>query len=192
MQIATSISDTLSISFPISFAEFLGLFNFVNINPFQVVAFECIGGYNYYDRKLALPGSLCKSSCIISITYRLLPLIAPTELLCMTLIPIGISSLMLGLYKRQDLLGKQSSAFTWLLIFLFFIMPPVSSTIFNVYKCRYFEDSDEWWLVADYSIKCSGATRQYWLVYAAIMKCSLKDLGVYVVCLIHFQVAQIF
>ena len=67
MQIATSISDTLSISFPIAFAEFLGLFNFVNINPFQVVAFECIGGYNYYDRKLALPGSLCKFSCISSI-----------------------------------------------------------------------------------------------------------------------------
>ena len=53
MQIATSISDTLSISFPISFAEFLGLFNFVNINPFQVVAFECIGGYNYYDSKFS-------------------------------------------------------------------------------------------------------------------------------------------
>ena len=46
LQIATAISVNLSISFPIAFAKFLGAFNILNLNPFQVVAFGCMGEFN--------------------------------------------------------------------------------------------------------------------------------------------------
>ena len=46
LQIATAISVNLSISFPIDFTKFLGAFNMLNLNPFQVVAFGCMGEFN--------------------------------------------------------------------------------------------------------------------------------------------------
>ena len=46
LQIATAISVNLSIFFPIAFAKFLGAFNILNLNPFQVVAFGCMGEFN--------------------------------------------------------------------------------------------------------------------------------------------------
>ena len=46
LQIATAISVNLSISFPIAFTKFLGAFNMLNLNPFQVVAFGCMGDFN--------------------------------------------------------------------------------------------------------------------------------------------------
>ena len=46
LQIATAISVNLSIYFPIAFAKFLGAFNILNLNPFQVVAFGCMGAFN--------------------------------------------------------------------------------------------------------------------------------------------------
>ena len=54
LQIATSISDNLSISFPIAFTEFLGMFNFVNMSPLQIFPLGCVGKVNvsrdYTDR----------------------------------------------------------------------------------------------------------------------------------------------
>ena len=46
LQIATGMHVNLSISFPIAFAKFLGAFNILNLNPFQVVAFGCMGEFN--------------------------------------------------------------------------------------------------------------------------------------------------
>ena len=46
LQIATAMSVNLSISFPIDFTKFLGAFNILNLNPFQVVAFGCMGEFN--------------------------------------------------------------------------------------------------------------------------------------------------
>ena len=46
LQIATAMSVNLSIDFPIAFTKFLGAFNILNLNPFQVVAFGCIGEFN--------------------------------------------------------------------------------------------------------------------------------------------------
>jgi hypothetical protein len=139
MQIATTMSYNLSIAFPLIFTEFLGAFNFININPFQVIAFDCVGSFNFYD-----------------------------TLLGMTLMPLAICGLLMGQHGYMMACGRgDSSALSWMLIFLFFVMPTVSSTIFNVYKCRYFEDSDEWMLVADYSIKCEGKNRTRWLFYAS-------------------------
>ena len=75
MQIATARSDNLSINFPVAFAEFLSAFNFININPFQVIAFGCIGEVNYYH-----------------------------TLLGMTLAPLVICALLMGryLYKKDE------------------------------------------------------------------------------------------
>ena len=83
--------------------------------------------------------------------------------------PIGIALLLLWRFKFMKLMGQHSHAFSWLLVFLYFIMPTVSSKIFGVYKCQYFEDSNEYWLAADFSVQCDGSVRSFWLAYAAIM-----------------------
>ena len=88
----------------------------------------------------------------------------------MTLLPIGIACLLFVRYEHQKSKGVHSSAFNWLLVFLFFVMPAVSSTIFQVYKCQYFEDSEESWLVADFSLQCDGGVaRSLWLAYTTLM-----------------------
>ena len=88
----------------------------------------------------------------------------------MTLLPIGIACLLFGRYEHQKSKGVHSSAFNWLLVFLFFVMPAVSSAIFKVYKCQYFEDSEESWLVADFSLQCDdGVARSLWLAYTTLM-----------------------
>jgi hypothetical protein len=140
MQIATTMSPNLSISFPLAFAEFIGAFNFVNINPFQVIAFGCIEAFNFYH-----------------------------TLLCMTITPLVASALLLGRFWYKKAKKEVTHTFAYVLILLFFVLPSVSSTIFSVYKCRYFEDSDEYWLVADLSIECDGDDRFAWLFYTAIM-----------------------
>ena len=88
----------------------------------------------------------------------------------MTLLPIGIACLLFGRYEHQKSKGVHSSAFNWLLVFLFFVMPAVSSTVFKVYKCQNFEDSEESWLVADFSLQCDdGVARSLWLAYTTLM-----------------------
>ena len=88
----------------------------------------------------------------------------------MTLTPIGIGLLLLWRFESMKSKGQHSDAFSWLLIFLFFIMPAVSSKIFGVYKCQYFKDSKEFWLVADFSLGCDGSSeRKIWLAYTSIM-----------------------
>ena len=170
----------LGIVFPVLFSEFLGAFDFVNINPFQVIAFNCLGTYNFYH-----------------------------TLLGMTLTPLAVCGLLMGwhLYKKKMVTAKKQSEeeataeeeagaeetketeeaeetketekaaaakeaqglLAWTILILFFTMPPVSSVIFYVFKCRYFEDSDEWYLVVDYSIQCEGEERAAWLLFALIM-----------------------
>ena len=180
MQIATSMPVNLGIVFPVLFSEFLGAFDFVNINPFQVIAFNCVGTFNFYH-----------------------------TLLGMTLTPLAVCGLLMGryLYKKKMVAVKEKSEeeataeeeagaeetketeeaeetketekaaaakeaqglLAWTILILFFTMPPVSSVIFSVFKCRYFEDSDEWYLVVDYSIQCEGEERTAWLLFALIM-----------------------
>ena len=82
MQIATSMSFNLGIVFPVLFSEFLGAFDFVNINPFQVIAFNCLGTFNFYH-----------------------------TLLGMTLTPLAVCGLLMGwhLYKKKMVTAKKQS-----------------------------------------------------------------------------------
>ena len=153
-QLVSTMSFNLApLPWPASFSKFLSVFDFVNLNVFQVIPFDCMVPTTYYSK-----------------------------LLTTTAVPLGLGAILLFflrvVYKGNA--KKQQSVFSVFLLLAYLVLPTCSSAIIHVFKCDFFEDTATAYMNADYSLTCwtngdsmfdgdMSSSRKGWVIYACLM-----------------------
>lgn len=115
-QLVSQMGFNLSFNeFPTGYAKFLSVFEFANLNLFQVIPFECLRETAYYTKLF---------------TTTMLPLV----------IGLIILLIMRFIYKNNG--DKRRFMFSLFLSLAYLVLPSCSSTILSFFKCDYFQDNE--------------------------------------------------
>jgi len=147
LQILTSMVIGLEVRWPDNFKTFVQWFGPVNLDFFQATGVGCLWDSNYYDK---------------------------LWLFCA--MPVFLIAIVFGLYVCPTYIREHDKkvrkivrrkAWRLLLFALFLVYPGVSSIILRLYVCKEVNDVD--YLVADFSLQCSGDTYKKHSLGAAVM-----------------------
>ena len=113
--------------------------NFLKFNVFQMISFGCVSSGFNYHAQLTV----------------------------MTLIPFGVCTL-LFIGGRALWNKKRGICETIILVVTYTVLPTVSTIVFGAFPCDEL-DTQESYLIADYSINCGDTGYTFYSVYAGLM-----------------------
>ena len=145
---ASTVTVLFRVRFPPIFARSMKLFQVLGLTIFEVSSLNCIFGWTYFEKMLFV-----------------------------TLAPFAVIGLFAACYAcLQRCKGQRqvsSKIAFYVLLFLYLILPSISTFIIGHFSCSTFaDDGDKHTLrvvSSDLSIKCTSKRYKTWSVYAAIM-----------------------
>ena len=155
LQILSAMLFNLEISFPPVFGRILRISVWSTFNIFPSLGLACYRQVNYVEELVAVTVSPVIISLLIFITYLA--------------ITIRLK------YKRASVLEHRrlyASCMNVFLLFTFLILPAVTSEIIRTFTCDNVDPNDEvdgtddWYMVADYSISCHSDLYRFAVKYA--------------------------
>ncbi|GMH77788.1 hypothetical protein TrST_g13868 [Triparma strigata] len=149
-QILTSFEGVLEVRFPSIFENFMRMISSVaNLNAIQLARIDCLVRTNFY-----------------------------TKLLVQTIVPLGVSALILLCYllakfskrfSRESLSRLADTSWSAFLTLTYIVFASVSTTVFDTFNCGQFGDDPHLWLARDHSIDCRSPQHVKYKTYASVM-----------------------
>jgi len=151
-QVVTNLAVALSLAWPDAFEGFVQSFNVLNFDIVQVTNVGCaFPGANYFDKLWFM--------CIA-------PIILIGAVALFYLLPQYMRN---PVHKSEsEFARKEARRNFWRLVMfsLFLVYPSVSSTVIRTFVCHQVEG--EWYLVADFTVRCYTSEYNAWAAMAAI------------------------
>jgi len=161
-QVVTNFAFALEVPWPSGFSAFLRVFNFVNLDFIKWASVGCVVHSDYFLKWRV---------------FVIVPFATLASLWIFYFLPTW-------LYVRRDMSDDQNASIVRkiqarrlvkLVVFtIFLIYPSVSSTVLKLYVCR--SIAGTWYLVQDFTIKCSGTWETY--AYVNILATLLYPIGI--------------
>jgi hypothetical protein len=165
MQLLTQFMSITGTQFPSIYGDYLKWLDIVDLDISWLLSIGCVLHVNFYAKLLI---TTIAPPVIVAVVVGALHLRARYIHGPVTAIHDPATPLQRSF--RTDALkqatAKHLSAF---LTFTFLIYSTVSTVVFQTFACDYFDDTNESWLRADYSISCNTGEHSTYKIYAAVM-----------------------
>ena len=164
-QIVSSCASSFRVEFPESFTEFFEIFKILDFNPIQILPLSCAYSNSFVSYLVVTTLTPIVLSAIIFVVYVLRLAYAKKQL--------PENTPMYQFYMLNKRLKVQH--YTMFLTLTYFILPSVTTTIFQMFQCDNIDpnneepDEDNYYLSADYAISCSSSQFQFGVAWAAVM-----------------------